>query len=145
MTNDDSSRQSAPVLPSPTGSPRSPQSEGAVHSPLPWAVADGVVVSTPIDAVEMVTLKGEDTPRVHHTGLVAIVYGHHVGPQGARVFTHDGNMDFIVRAVNSHADLLAALKAIARIHYNRLDAESGSLTEHVEIAEAAIARAEGRA
>ena len=46
--------------------------------------------------------------------------------------------------LRARADLLAALKEIASISYDRFDCQEGDVSEHVEIAEAAIAKAAGR-
>ena len=75
----------------------------------PWEVRDGVVVSVPIDKV--VTVEMPDGPREHHTGMVAIVYGHHVDDH----YTLDANKSLI-----AEAPAMAAL--LGRI-IGRLDSE----------------------
>lgn len=133
--------------------------DGSVHSPGPWAVCDGVVVSVPLDSVVMVTLKDDPTPHACHNGMVAIVYGHHVGDQPARCFTHDANARLIAAA----PDLLEVARIEHELHTSGFTLATaqrlGSEAEHAYLCsgtvglnkwrrqkrDAAIAKAEGRA
>lgn len=147
MTNETQGpRQSAPVLTQSTGSTRSSQSDGAAHTPLPW---------------EVVTDEFNDAQR---PGICASVRCVRDGMYLAEIWsdfeaeddsdvrvgcppvgTGLANAALIVKAVNSHAELLAALKEIERL---RLATDEGSLRVRADqmwdIARKAIARAEGR-
>lgn len=76
------------------------------HSPSPWAERDGVIVSVPLDVV--VSVNDADSTRPHHIGLVAIVYGHHLGPdpKGLRSYSLDGNK----RLITAAPEMLALLR-----------------------------------
>lgn len=142
--NNDLSRQSPSVLTSPAGSPRSPQSDGAATS-LPWTLGhtDGIGLRGVLfvrDSAGRVVANCE-AERDPNKSLVFV-----------RPFKEDkANAELIVKAVNSHAELLAALKAMVACCTNSEGAVSpephdrGEWLDNMLNARAAIARAEGRA
>ena len=75
----------------------------SAHSPAPWANVDGVIVSVPLDKIVMVKMD-DGTEHPHHTGMVALVYGHHVEGD----YTHDANARLIALA----PEMLALIKAL---------------------------------
>ena len=84
----------------------------ADHAPTPWDVRNNgvVIVSVPLDVVRM-SLRDDGTEHESHSGMVAIVYEYlSTGPEAHH---YPDNARFIVRAVNAHADLLAALERAA--------------------------------
>jgi hypothetical protein len=66
------------------------------HTPIPWSVAHSPIYGTPfiVDGTGKLSLTGN------------------IGPSG--VETAEANAAFIVKAVNSHAELVEALKRINR-------------------------------
>lgn len=107
----------------------------ATHTPGPWANDNDAIYSEPLDEVVMVAVEGKE-PRSHHTALVALVYGHHIGD--AHHYTHDDNSRLIATA----PELLEALSTLCAVfnQYGLTDTEKAAL----ECARAAIAKAEGR-
>lgn len=94
------------------------------NSPLPWNVEHpfgepGVYIAAP------------------DTSLVAKIYGN--GPYA------DANADLVVRAVNSHADLLSALESVAKFYQDNFDAMPVAFQTFDHIVSAAIAKAKGGA
>ncbi len=89
------------------------------HTPLPWRV-DGVC----LDCTPVSIWSGR-------SGALAHVYDF---PDPA---TKNANAEFIVKAVNCHADLLAACKAVLA------DRENHCQSGHLEMLHNAIAKAEG--
>lgn len=121
-------------------------------TPGPWRDVDGVVVAEALDAIVMVAQK-DGTMAPHHTGLLALVYGHHVGDDS--VYTLNGNRRLIAAA----PDLYAALKdaralALRGLHwYQQKFTENPSsenaghedgLIATMETIDAALAKAEGK-
>jgi hypothetical protein len=102
----------------------------SAHTPGPWHVER--------DGDETMVWSGRTEQQAQWA--IADVCGTASGIVGLRLGEGIANARLIAAA----PDLLAALKAIAAIQYNRLDAEQGELSQHVEIAKAAIAKAEGR-
>lgn len=107
----------------------------AKHTPTPWKVSEGLDDTS-------VTIR-QDNGEFHRP--VAEIWYNGDDPSA--------NAAFIVRAVNSHADMLAALKAIKAEPYGCPFCDSGTLRNPVKghnedcgyhLLEAAIAKAEGR-
>lgn len=101
------------------------------HTPLPWWIRKhphdesvGIVVAKPT----------EDHPYFRSTTTIDIIGDEDYPRKRA-------DQEFIVRAVNSFDDMLAALKAIAEKSYERFD-HSVVLMEIQDIAEKAISEAE---
>lgn len=61
---------------------------------------------------------------------------------GMAVVFEEADAELIVRAVNSHTDLLAACQGLLRLHYDEGKPSAAGL-EAVNKAEAAIARSKG--
>lgn len=57
---------------------------------------------------------------------------------------NEANADFIVRAVNAHSDLVAALEGVLPLAEAYADGKTGSHPDHewIEVARAALAKAE---
>lgn len=113
---------------SPTAAPVAPSST-VPHSPLPWAVTGNFAHESE---------HGEPWNAIRVGGGYAFDM---MSPPAMGDATHYANAEFIVRACNSHDDLLAALKTIqgnASLH------ESYFANNTWRIAEDAIAKAEGR-
>lgn len=72
------------------------------HTPGPWTIWGGNVISESAGTLVM-----PEGAREHHTGLVAIVYGHHVGE--AHHYTLDAN----VRLITEAPAMLALLRSFA--------------------------------
>lgn len=147
-TKEDAARQSAPVLTSAEGSPRSPQPDGAA-TPGPWLASNRMSRThnhperfweRHIHAADDLTLVGTAS--------------------GASPDEAEANAELIVRAVNSHADLLAALKAVTE-HMDRAGGDCDGMPEcpwcrsgpdgedhaancELLMARAAVEKAEGR-
>ncbi len=103
--------------------------ETTQHTPTPWHYGDC------IQPIILIVGPGPEQR------LIAQIYasGDGVGRK---------NVEFICRAVNCHADLLAACKAVLKAYLTEASWGDGIAGEHgpaVDSARAAIARAEGRA
>lgn len=109
------------------------------HSPLPWRVgkADGQELS--IDAPT-----GDPTLGYAKWDGLAAVYGCDADPESGRLVMR-ANAEFIVRACNSHDELLAALKGLHDdiAEYARINNLGGFDNHWMKAARAAIAKAEG--
>lgn len=98
--------------------PETPRPVALVGAPLPWSA----------DPEGLVAVQIEDANGI----VIAEAYGESTGAGGA-------NAGLIARAVNCHADLVAALKAIV----SHADADCGRTVRHEDIdaGRAAIAKA----
>jgi hypothetical protein len=109
---------------------------GSAHSPLPWATEDttldictGIVSVETVDAIQV-------SPASRMSYAIAYV------PSEYHVETQRANAEFIVRAVNSHEELVAALEGLRAL----IIGECGKSTYECvdgERADAALAKAEG--
>lgn len=105
------------------------------HTELPWETVEieDDIEGLPITAVILTPNKAEiiKQRQMRYEGFdIAHCYGE----------DHEANAAFIVRACNSHDDLVAALEQMTA-HYEHLDDGDGSIQQ----ARAAIAKAKGEA
>jgi hypothetical protein len=116
------------------------QKIAATHTPTPWRVVenDGAYVK----ASYLARLRIETAPESGRDLCLALVI------TDTSELNNRANADFIVRAVNSHDDLLEALKAVTETLASWTADHSFDCTAHIDavlaVANAAISKAEGR-
>ena len=85
-----------------------------VHSPLPWSVEDAYGLT--VHGSKCVAYITAPNDRGRYTNVADICDSYNITTEQAR-----GNAALIVRAVNSHADLLAALIEMKAMHEAMMD------------------------
>lgn len=102
------------------------------HTPLPWGIHHGDDYSAILN-----------TPESSTSEFIANIYSDDIGyTYEDDVVNRQANADFILKACNSHYELIEALNAIVRTQADS-DSESVLAYELAEIAEKALKKAKG--
>ena len=100
------------------------------HTKGPWTLKKGAMVHSNLGVSRhFIILSGE-------VGLATV--------DAYKGIDNEANAEFIVRAVNSHEELLKACKLVARAVGDSIDASSKPATVVIDAIVAAIAKAEGK-
>lgn len=106
----------------------------SAHTPTPWSLSDSQLPKAIYGSARQHIHAG---PKETQGNTIAIVSLGGLGGTSGKIEDIEANAAYIVRAVNSHEELVAALK---EIHHS-----IPSATHLHEIVTSAIAKAEGRA